>query len=473
MKQDETHEPAAVWLPIDKLSPWGQNPRQNDSAVDEVSASIKRFGFGAPIVARKEDGMVIAGHTRLRAAQRLGLDRVPVRFLDLDPADAKLLAIADNKVGEIAEWDDAKLAEVLSELRDDGALDELDGLGMDAAELDTLINGQQIEVLPEVEEDEAGEVSSGPVHSVKGEVYELGPHRLICGDCRDFATVERLMDGAQINVAFTSPPYASQRKYDESSGFKPILPDEYVDWFEDVQANVRAHLADDGSWFVNIKAHCEDGERHLYVMDLVIAHRRRWGWLFVDDLVWVRNSVPGAFATRFKNGWEWVYHFATGHPCKHRVCNVQHESNYSIKYDASHNFCGSRSLSSEGPPTAYGVSYSAVSEEKKRMAQGIGTAAPSNVLTCSNDGRGSGHSASFPVGLPSFFIRAYSDEGDRIFDPFLGSGTTLIAAAENKRIAYGCEISPAYCDLIRRRWTRWAKKNGVDAGPGALEDDDA
>lgn len=156
MKQAETHEPAAVWLPIDKLSPWGQNPRQNDNAVDEVSASIKRFGFGSPIVARKEDGMVIAGHTRLRAAQRLGLDRVPVRFLDLDPADAKLLAIADNKVGEIAEWDDAKLAEVLSELRDDGALDELDGLGMDAAELDTLINGSDEEILeefPEVDED--------------------------------------------------------------------------------------------------------------------------------------------------------------------------------------------------------------------------------------------------------------------------------------------------------------------------------
>ena len=104
---------------------------------------------------------------------------------------------------------------------------------------------------------------------------------------------------------------------------------------------------------------------------------------------------------------------------------------------------------------------------------GDGFAFPSNVIDLKVGARVVGHSAAFPVGLPSFFVRAYSDEGDRIFDPFLGSGTTLIAAAENKRIAYGCEISPAYCDLIRRRWTRWAKKNGVDAGPGALEDDDA
>ena len=453
MKQAETHEPAAVWLPIDKLSPWGQNPRQNDSAVDEVSASIKRFGFGSPIVARKEDGMVIAGHTRLRAAQRLGLDRVPVRFLDLDPADAKLLAIADNKVGEIAEWDDAKLAEVLSELRDDGALDELDGLGMDAAELDTLINGQQIEVLPEVEEDEAGEVSSGPVHSVKGEVYELGPHRLICGDCRDFATVERLMDGAQINVAFTSPPYASQRKYDESSGFKPIPPDEYVDWFEDVQANVRAHLADDGSWFVNIKAHCEDGERHLYVMDLVIAHKRRWGWAYVDDFRWLRPGFPISVRNRFKSGHEPVFHFGTGIAGKWNPDSVGHASDACM-------------------PKGTGSRYSEAGQVTISKTTISGIARPTNVVVANGSSR-EGHSAAFPVGLPSFFVRAYSDEGDRIFDPFLGSGTTLIAAAENKRIAYGCEISPAYCDLIRRRWTRWAKKNGVDAGPGALEDDDA
>ena len=109
-------EAAAVWVSVDRLTPWEDNPRRNEAAVPEVMASIRRFGFATPIVARDANGEVIAGHTRLEAARRLGLDRVPVRFMDLDPADAHLLALADNKVGEIASWDDIKLAGVLAEL---------------------------------------------------------------------------------------------------------------------------------------------------------------------------------------------------------------------------------------------------------------------------------------------------------------------------------------------------------------------
>ena len=95
-------EAAAVWVPIAELHPWGQNPRLNEPAVAKVADSIKRFGFGAPLLARP-NGELIAGHTRLKAAISLGLDRVPVRFLDLDPADARLMALADNKLAEIAE----------------------------------------------------------------------------------------------------------------------------------------------------------------------------------------------------------------------------------------------------------------------------------------------------------------------------------------------------------------------------------
>jgi hypothetical protein len=134
-KRANTEKPAAEWVEIGQLVPWDENPRHNDGAVEEVAASIRRFGFASPIIARTEDRMVIAGHTRLKAAQLLGLDRVPVRYMDLDPADAKLLAIADNKVGEIAEWDDAKLAEVLHGLQMDGRLDDLTGLGMSPEEV--------------------------------------------------------------------------------------------------------------------------------------------------------------------------------------------------------------------------------------------------------------------------------------------------------------------------------------------------
>ena len=106
-------EVAAEWVPIASLRAWDRNPRRNDAAVQAVAASIERFGFAAPIVARRADGEVIAGHTRLKAAALLGLERVPVRFVDLDPADAHLLALADNRLGEIAEWDAPSLQGIL------------------------------------------------------------------------------------------------------------------------------------------------------------------------------------------------------------------------------------------------------------------------------------------------------------------------------------------------------------------------
>ena len=106
---------AAEWCDVGSLKPWGRNPRRNDAAIQRVADSIRRFGFGAPIVARRENKTLIAGHTRLKAAKLLGLKRVPVRFLDVTERDAELLALADNKLGEIAEWDDAAVAKILSE----------------------------------------------------------------------------------------------------------------------------------------------------------------------------------------------------------------------------------------------------------------------------------------------------------------------------------------------------------------------
>ena len=128
-------EAAATWEAIDSLTPWDRNPRRNDHAVEQVAHSITRFGFGSPILARASDRVIIGGHTRYKAAQRLGLDKVPVRFLDLDPAEAAALALADNKLGELAEWDDAAVAEILDEF-------ELDGtqLGWTEFELQGLID---------------------------------------------------------------------------------------------------------------------------------------------------------------------------------------------------------------------------------------------------------------------------------------------------------------------------------------------
>lgn len=140
----EKVEAAAEWVRRDSLKPWARNPRKNDKAVPKVAASIKRFGFGAPILARRADREVIAGHTRLLAAESLGIEMVPVRFLDLDPADAHLLALADNKLNEKAEWDDAAVASLLS----DYGIDDADLAGWDAAELDKIADGLAAEDAP-------------------------------------------------------------------------------------------------------------------------------------------------------------------------------------------------------------------------------------------------------------------------------------------------------------------------------------
>ena len=151
-------ESAASWVPTGDLTPWAENPRRNEEAVLKVMASIQRFGFSSPIIARTEDGSVIAGHTRLEAALRLELTQVPVRFLDLDPADARLLAIADNRLGEVASWDLPGLSAVLKSLQEVEDLD-LSVAGFSDSELEDLLRetvlvpeGAQIPDPPEATE---------------------------------------------------------------------------------------------------------------------------------------------------------------------------------------------------------------------------------------------------------------------------------------------------------------------------------
>lgn len=163
-------EAAAEWVPIDSLTAWDENPRKNDAAVPEVAASIKRFGFGTPILARKADRMIIAGHTRLKAAKLLGLDQVPVRFLDLDPADARLLNFADNRLGEIAEWDNERLGHLMAELHAQGA--PLEASGFTPEEIAQLLHDAQ-GAPPEEPEGPLPEPPAEP-RTKLGDLYILG-----------------------------------------------------------------------------------------------------------------------------------------------------------------------------------------------------------------------------------------------------------------------------------------------------------
>lgn len=137
-KGKPTEEAAAIYVPIGDLRPWAENPRHNEAAVPKVAESIRRFGFAAPIIARR-DGEIIAGHTRWRAAQLLGLDRVPVRYMDMDPVDARLYALADNKLAEIADWDEEALARAVASLQEEGQVEGLLIAGFSESEQDALL----------------------------------------------------------------------------------------------------------------------------------------------------------------------------------------------------------------------------------------------------------------------------------------------------------------------------------------------
>lgn len=421
--------PAAEWVAIDKIHPWEANPRKNDHAVEAVANSIKRLGFGAPIVARM-NGEIIAGHTRYKAALQLGLDRVPVRFVDLDPADARIMALADNKLGEIATWDDDTLGSLL------GGMDAADALlaGWNGDEVDRLLR----DAASPSEPDEKPLPSPPDNPTTKpGDIIALGKHTLICCDCRDVDAVKRVV--AAVDLIVTSPPYASQRVYDEKSPFRPIPPDEYIDWWEGVQAAARALLADDGSFFVNIKEHVDDGVRHTYVKRLMLAMIDRWDWAWIEEFAWCHGGTPKNPRGRLKSGWEPVFQFAHQRRPKFFPDAVRHHTD-----DEPEKYDPSRYVNIKQAQGRRGVF------ESKKTTPGL--AYPSTALRIGKNRVSLGHPAAFSVDLAEFFVKGYSAPGDTVWDPFMGSGSTLMACERTGRAAIGTEISPAYCDIIVQRW---------------------
>ena len=430
-------------IEIAKLSGDPANARKhNEQNIATIVASLKRFGQQKPIVIDLSD-CVRAGNGTLEAARSLGWTHLDCVRTDLKGSDAIAYAIADNRTAELAEWDDDVLAATLEGLQLEGLLDSA---GFSDDELSELMKEIELEgdgTTGEIVEDEVPEPPIDPI-TKPGDLWLLGDHRLLCGDSTKAEDVERLMAGVSINLAFTSPPYASQRKYDESSGFKPIPPDEFVKWFEPIAANVKQRLAADGSWFVNIKEAADEGQKLDYVKRLVLQHKDTWGWMWIEEYCWPRPALPmdPKTARRFKNGWESVFHFAKEKAFKFRPDEVRHESDgcfvYKDQKAAGKKICDG----------GQGMGGGAMSP----VGQHVGMAYPSNMLPNFGGAKVVGHSAAFPVGLPAFFIKAFTDESDTVYEPFCGSGTTLIAAEQLNRKCYGMEISPAYCDVIVKRW---------------------
>lgn len=304
-----------------------------------------------------------------------------------------------------------------------------------------------------------------------------GGHRLLCGDSRSPADIARLVNGGEINLAFTSPPYAEQRDYDATTAFRPIHPDAYVEWFKPVSDNVANHIAADGSWFINIKPSAEGLETSLYVMDLVIAHVRYWGWHFATEFCWERNGVPKGVTQRFKNQFEPIYQFARGR-WKMRPDAVRHlsenvprpggkgvgETSWSNTQGGKDNSANFGAIKKRRHGTTELMSTKQGTSAAPGEYIGPGLAYPGNRLPTFNASHdATGHAAAFPVGLPEFFCKAFTDAGDIVFDPFCGSGSTIIAAERTARRGLACEISPGYVDICVMRWQAFTGRAAVHA----------
>ena len=436
--------------PTDRLRPNARNARTHSpEQVAQIAASILEFGFVNPILIDSNAG-IIAGHGRLLAALKLCLVEVPVVVLDhLSETQRRAYILADNKIAMNAGWDSALLAEEVRDLQTEGF--DLDLAGFSSDELDALLAAPEE---PEQATDIAEDIPEAPLQPVTrpGDLWLIGKHRLLCADCRDRNSLGILFPpDARAAVCITSPPYAAQREYDTSSGFRPIPADEYADWYRSVADNIAAILADDGSYLLNIKEHSEEGERSLYVKDLVIAHRRQWGWRFVDEFCWrnTANGVPGKWPNRLKNAWEPVFHFCRNKEIKFRPKAAGHRSDDVVVY------------SPDNPSAPSGSGLLGCGADKI-----VGIAWPSNVIEAKAEGSQGSPSAPFPRALVEFFLKAFSDPGDSIYDPFMGSGTTMAAAHVLGRTGYGCEISPAYCDVILRRMEHLAGVEPVLAATG-------
>jgi DNA modification methylase len=432
-----------------ELTPYPKNPRRHsDAQTAQIAGSIAQFGFNSPILIDSR-GNIIAGHGRYLAALKLGLETAPVVVLDhLSETEKRAYILADNKLAELSSFDDDLLRAELAELRD--ADIDLGALGFDDNELAVLLaEAESPDPDADPGEEEIPEAPAEPVTRTD-DIWRIAGHRLICGDCRDRGVVNRLLDGVKANLVITSPPYAKQREYDSSSGFTPVPPEEYVGWFRVVAANIAAVLAPDGSYFLNIKPHADDGERNLYVMDLVLAHKRQWGWRFVDEFCWRKtdNGCPGGWPNRLKNAFEPLYHFCRQPQIKFRPAAVGHVSEDCFEYSPSNpkSRSGSGLLGAGARGSAAGKPGSA--EDDGRFA---GIARPSNVIEVKSESSQGAHSAPFPRALVEFFIKAFSDAGDSVYDCFAGSATTIAAAHVLNRVGLGCEISPAYCDVALRR----------------------
>lgn len=437
---------AVTYRKVETLIPYARNPRtHSDEQIARIAASIAEFGWTNPILVDGEHG-VIAGHGRLLAARKLGLAEVPViELAHLTPAQKRAYVIADNRLALDAGWDQAMLALEFAELADAGF--DLDLTGFSASEIEGLLDHIE-ETEPSADEDERAPEGDADEDDVTpptvavtrpGDLWLLGEHRLLCADSSDAAAVARLINGERAHLLFTSPPYANQRDYTTGG---------IADWdalMQGVFGAARAALREDAQVLVNLGLVHRDNEWQPY-WDGWIEWMRTQGWRRFGWYVWDQSvTVPGDWAGRLAPRHEFVFHFnrRSRKPNKIVPCKwAGHETH--LRADGSSTAMRGKdgkvgAWNHAGQPTqAFRIPDSVVEVTRQR----------------GRIGEGIDHPAVFPLGLPKFFIEAYTDAGEIVFEPFSGSGTTILAGEACGRRVRASELAPEYVDVAVIRWLK-------------------
>lgn len=381
-----------------KLVPYARNARtHSEEQVAQIAASIVEFGFTNPILAGS-DGVIVAGHGRLAAAQKLGLDTVPVVVLDhLTPTQRRALIIADNRIAENAGWDDAMLRIELQSLQEDGF--NLDITGFDADALAEIMAGEETSIDGQTDDDAVPELSETPI-SRPGEVWILGEHRLVCGDATQAASYEQLLAGQRVQMIWSDLPYnvnyANSAKDKLRGKHRPILNDNLGEGFYDFVFDALSLML----------PHC-DGAVYIAMssseLDTLQAAFRAAGGKWSTFIIWAKHTFTLGRADYQRQYEPILYGWPEG---------------------SSRHWCGDRD-------------------------QG-------DVWNIKKPARNDLHPTMKPVELMERSIRNSSRPGDVVLDCFGGSGSTLIAAEKARRRCFMMELDPKYCDVIVRRWQEFS-----------------
>jgi site-specific DNA-methyltransferase (adenine-specific) len=395
------------WVPLHSVRLNPENPRLNEAAVEAVMQSIARFGFRVPLVVNRRTGIIEAGNTRWKAAQRMGLTEVPVIFADDDEVTALAFALADNRTAEIATWDEPSLAGLLTHLDAQG---ELAASAFSRDDLSGLLARLEMEDVQARTEDwtPPDRLPEGPTRVQPGQLWRLGRHRLLCGDSTDSTMVAALMAGDVAQLVATDPPYgvsydgnAHRREHGGGVVYRAILNDDLDPaaleaFLTDAFLAALPHVADDASFYV----------WHASVTrSAFLAALSAVGVTVHQEIVWVKEGFQFS-----RSDYHWQHE-----PCLYG-------------WRERHTFRGERNQST--------------------------------VWTVPRESEHA-HPTCKPVELWERPMRNHLGPGEICLDLFLGSGTALIAGERTGAAVRAMELDARYCDLAIARWEQFVGREAV------------